>query len=49
MGWNPKPFNPLSHTSLKTTLIKYAEHGADDELAARHRCIKKYYWTHKND
>ena len=39
MGWDPKPFNPLSHTSLKTTLLKYAEHGADDELAARHRCI----------
>ena len=49
MGWRPEPINPLSHTDLKTTLKYYAETGADEVLAARLRCIEKYYETHSQD
>ena len=45
MGWEPKPLNPTNHTSLKTTLVKYAEDGCEDMIAARVRCVHKY----KND
>ena len=43
MGWEPKPFKPLTHTTLKTTLTKYAETGCDNEMQARKRCVDKYY------
>ena len=43
MKWEPKPLNPLAHTDLKMTLTKYAEKGCDSEMAARRRCIDKYY------
>ena len=43
MKWEPKPLNPLAHTDLKMTLAKYAEKGSDSEMAARRRCIDKYY------
>ena len=47
MKWEPQPLNPLTHTDLKTTLTKYAETGCDDEMAARQRCIDKYYGDEK--
>ena len=43
MGWEPKPLNPLTHTTLKTTLTKYAETGCDNEMQARKRCVDKYF------
>ena len=43
MGWEPKPLNPLTHTTLKTTLTKYAETGCDNEMQAKKRCVDKYF------
>ena len=42
MNWQPPPPNPLQHTTIKTTLTKYAEKGIDNKWEARKRCVEKY-------
>ena len=43
MQWKPEPPNPLTHTNWSTTLKRYAKRDCNDELAARKRCVDKYY------
>ena len=42
MDMRPAPPNPLQHATVTMTIRKYAEDGADDEMEARKRCLKKY-------
>ena len=42
MGMRPAPPNPLQHATITMTIRKYAEDGADDEMEARKRCLKKF-------
>ena len=42
MKWTPLPPNPLAHTTIKTTLERYAMKGSDNVQEATLRCIEKY-------
>ena len=42
MNWSPAPPNPLQHTTIKTTIEKYAELGSNNIWEARKRCYEKY-------